>query len=70
MRRANRATWKRKLQFRSGPQQAMFYACDEHKHNIEGDGKVSPFFAREKDAIEVNGDGELPCDFCYDGGGE
>lgn len=59
------AYYKRKLEFRSGPENHTFYACQEHKYLLDS-GDVSCFFAVESQPTEPNHDG-IECDFCREG---
>ncbi len=60
------AGWSRVLQFRSGPQEYEFYACEAHKSRLE-DGSMGSglFFATTKDPIKaVDPEEEYECDDC------
>lgn len=61
------AVCSRILEFRAGPQNYEFHACQEHRKKLE-DGTVDLFFPTEDNPVlEVNVDQEIDCDFCREG---
>lgn len=63
------AAWSRVLQFRSGPQEHRFYACDDHRDLLSEDGQPL-FFATDDEPItpiDHNPDEDQECDFCREG---
>jgi hypothetical protein len=58
------ATRSRVLQFRAGPSEHRFYACDQHLPDLL-DGDMPHFFGRKWDVSEaVDPKDEMPCDWC------
>lgn len=58
------AICERLMQFRSGPESLVFYACEACKPQLEA-GDLSCFFARESDPVKpVDPDDEITCDLC------
>lgn len=57
------AVWCRKVAFRSGPQSHWFFACEEHRKDL--DPPPDLFFVLEDCAVEpVDPDDDATCDFC------
>lgn len=62
------ATCSRVLQFRAGPNDHTFYACEEHRPRLEDGTYDGNFFGDPADVIEpVDPDDELHCDYCREG---
>lgn len=58
------ATRSRVLQFRAGPNEHRFFACDRHLRDLL-DGRMELFFGRMWDVSEaVDPEDEIPCDWC------
>jgi len=58
------ATCSRVLQFRAGPHEMAFAACDRHREDLSR-GNVSNFFADPRDEIFPLTEGDdTECDFC------
>ena len=58
---------KRKMQFCAGPQHHTFYACPEHKRDLER-GDVSCFLIlKSQPVLDVDPDDEEDCWFCKEG---
>lgn len=58
------ATRSRVLQFRAGPNEHRFYACDRHTPNLLK-GDVDLFFGRSWDVSQAeNPEDEIECDWC------
>ena len=54
------------MQFRAGPGEQTFYACEAHRAYLER--AVPNFFLIFDDRIEpVDPHDEVPCDFCREG---
>lgn len=63
----NYAVCSRKLQFEAGPEQHEFFACEEHKPDLEA-GKVTCFFAVKAHPLKtVDPTDEISCDLCREG---
>lgn len=62
------ATCSRKMGFRAGPQDHTFYACDEHRKQLD-DGDVMNFFVLVTEPVKElpADDDETECDFCREG---
>lgn len=76
------ALYRRRLQFRSGPESYVFHACEKHRRKLgeadhisgrsQDDQKdtsdVLCFFGHKNDKVEaVDPDDEETCDFCREG---
>lgn len=64
------AVASRLLQFRAGPNETTFHACEEHKALLERpDGGVDLFFATDDQPVRTaDPDDGLCCYFCREGG--
>lgn len=62
------ALWTRLLQFRAGPNEHEFDACDEHKPDLERGDVSGLFFGRPTDVVApVDPDDGRDCYFCREG---
>lgn len=64
----DRAVCSRTLQFRAGPNEHRFYACEEHRADLTAGDFDGLFFGRESDALlPVDPEDEIHCDYCREG---
>ncbi len=64
---AQYASYARKLEFRAGPENYTFHACEEHK-SILDTGDVMNFFAVDRQpTFAIDPTDEIECDFCREG---
>lgn len=63
------AFYRRVLQFRAGPNEHTFYACEQHKADLERGDYNGVFFPTTDESIQPLGsdDQEQVCDYCREG---
>lgn len=62
------AVCARTLQFRAGPNEYTFHACDEHRAVLASNDPEPLFFMTTDQPLrEVAPDDELQCDWCREG---
>lgn len=62
------AVCSRVLQFRAGPNESRFYACEQHRADLERGDYDGLFFGVVSDEMRPEDpDDEQPCDYCREG---
>jgi hypothetical protein len=64
------ATHRRRLQFESGPEKQLFYACKDCLPDLEA-GRYTCFYPLPSEPVEAcEPDEDVTCDLCREGGDE
>ena len=59
---------KREMQFCAGPEHHTFYACHEHRADLERGDVMCFLILRTKPVEAVDPEDDIDCDLCREGG--